>query len=77
MKRFILFVLGLCIGGGILIASGAKEAKPLGSEENPIVWAFVPSSDTQKVVSGAKAMVDLLQKETGYFYKVLVPTEYG
>jgi len=77
MKRLVPFILGFFVLAGFLSASGAKEAKPLGSEENPIVWAFVPSSDTQKVVSGAKAMVDLLQKETGYFYKVLVPTEYG
>jgi phosphonate transport system substrate-binding protein len=55
----------------------AADKPALGAEENPIVWAFVPSGDTGKVSAGAQSVADLLHRKTGLFFKTLVATEYA
>jgi phosphonate transport system substrate-binding protein len=64
-----------------LIAAGALTSccpkPPLGSEENPIVWVFVPSGETERVTTGAETVAALLQEETGLYFKILVATEYA
>jgi phosphonate transport system substrate-binding protein len=57
-KRVLVLVLvvGL-LATGLLTSCGPKE---LGTEENPIVWVFVPSGETDRVTVGAQAVVDLL-----------------
>jgi phosphonate transport system substrate-binding protein len=77
MKRLFLAFLVLIASVGFLFAAGAKEAPKLGSEENPIIWAFVPSGDTQKIVAGGNAVADLLHQKTGLYFKVLVTTSYA
>ena len=77
MFRKIVFsalILALCAVGSF--ATGKPEAA-LGSEERPIVWAFVPSGDTGKVSAGAQSVADLLHAKTGLFFKTLVATEYA
>ena len=69
-----VLILALCAIGSF--ASGKTEAA-LGSEERPIVWAFVPSGDTGKVSAGAQSVADLLHAKTGLFFKTLVATEYA
>jgi len=59
---------------GLLTSCGPKE---LGTEENPIVWVFVPSGETDRVTAGAQSVVDLLHAETGLFFDVKVATEYA
>ena len=55
----------------------AKDEGPsLGSEDNPIIWSFVPSGEMERVASGAEAVADLLHEETGYYFKTNVATEY-
>ncbi|MBN1250145.1 MAG: phosphate/phosphite/phosphonate ABC transporter substrate-binding protein [Anaerolineae bacterium] len=49
----------------------------LGTENNPIVWAFVPSGEMQTVTAGAEELSALLQDETGYVFDILVATEYA
>jgi phosphonate transport system substrate-binding protein len=73
-RRLVLVVcvLALC-GAGVF----AADRPALGSEENPIVWAFVPSGDTGKVSAGAQSVADLLHKKTGLYFKTLVATEYA
>jgi phosphonate transport system substrate-binding protein len=77
-KRMLPFALILLLAGGLAVvgAVGQKE-NPLGSEENPIVWAFVPSGEMERVSAGAKSVADLLHKETGLYFKTLVATEYA
>jgi len=70
----MVLILALCAVGSF--ASGKPEAA-LGSEERPIVWAFVPSGDTGKVSAGAQSVADLLHARTGLFFKTLVATEYA
>ncbi len=77
MKRVFLALLVLLAGAGFAMAAGAKEAPKLGTEENPIIWAFVPSGDTQTIVAGGQAVADLLFKKTGLYFKVMVATDYA
>jgi len=49
----------------------------LGTEENPIVWSFVPSGEMERVAGGAEAVADLLHEETGLYFETNVATEYA
>jgi len=60
----------------VLTAMAAMAADPLGSEKNPIIWAYVPSGDTSKVSAGAQSVADLLHARTGLFFKTFVATDY-
>jgi len=68
-SRFL--VVGLI---AILLLAGRGGAK-LGTENNPIVWAFVPSGETETVTTGAEELSALLEDETGLAFKILVTTE--
>ena len=70
---FILFAI-LIIGSIFLTACGGKK---LGTEENPIIWAVVPSGETERVVSGFEQVADLINQETGLVIKPFVATEYA
>jgi phosphonate transport system substrate-binding protein len=54
----------------------ANPAKELGTEENPIVWAFVPSVDTARVSAGSQAVAALLHASTGLYFKTFIATDY-
>ncbi len=75
MKK-LLTVVGLMVVAGMLL-SACGGAAELGTEDNPIVWAFVPSGETQTVVTGAEEISNLLTEETGLYFNVLVTTEYA
>ena len=60
-KRLMLVLLALLLAAGLAVA----QKKPLGSEENPIVWAFVPSGEMERVSAGAQQVADLLHDKTG------------
>jgi phosphonate transport system substrate-binding protein len=77
MKRVFVVLVMLATVAGLAMASGAKEPPKLGSEENPIIWAFVPSGDTQKIVAGGNSVADLILKQTGLYVKVMVATDYA
>ena len=59
--------------------TAGKESKepPLGSEENPIIWSFVPSGEMERVASGAQEVADMLNDETGLYFDTNVATEYA
>ena len=75
-KRVLTFVLivGLLAAG--LLTSCKKEPE-LGSEENPIIWSFVPSGEMERVAGGAQTVADLLTEETGLYFDTNVATEYA
>jgi phosphonate transport system substrate-binding protein len=73
LAALILLTVGLVT----VFATGQKEAPALGTEENPIVWAFVPSGEMERVSSGAQSVADLLHQKTGLYFKTLVATEYA
>ncbi len=56
---------------------GCSQNAPLGTKKNPIKMYFVPSMEAGKIVTSGKEIADYLQGETGYFFKVAVPTSYA
>jgi len=69
---FVIFIaVSMC-----LYASGEKVAV-LGSEENPIIWSFVPSGEMERVAAGAQSVADLLHDKTGLYFSTNVATEYA
>ena len=52
-------------------------AGDLGTEENPIIWSFVPSGEMERVAAGAESVADLIYKETGLVIETSVATEYA
>lgn len=55
-----------------------EEAAPaLGTEENPLIWAVVPSGDTERVVAGFEEVAALLYDATGLVVEPFVATEYA
>ncbi len=76
MKKIALLLLLSLLLPALLLVGCKKEAE-LGSEENPVIWSFVPSGEMERVASGAQAVADLLHDKTGYFFKTNVATEYA
>jgi len=75
-KRFVTLGLVLMLLVAGCLTSCKKEAE-LGSEENPIVWVFVPSGEVERVATGAQSVADMLHEETGYYFETKVATEYA
>ena len=74
-------VLQLSVLIAVIILVGVAIAgcgpKKLGTEENPIVWAVVPSGETERVVAGFDKVAAFIFEETGYVVEPLVATEYA
>ncbi|NIV37862.1 MAG: phosphate/phosphite/phosphonate ABC transporter substrate-binding protein, partial [Anaerolineae bacterium] len=49
----------------------------LGTEENPLVWSFVPSGEMERVATGAESVAALIEAETGLIIDTNVATEYA
>lgn len=77
MKKITLALLVALFAVGSLFATGAQEEPLLGTEENPIVWALVPSGETQQIVAGADEFARMLEEETGYAFETVVATDYA
>jgi len=61
-----------------LTLAACKPAKPaLGTEENPIVIAFVPSGEAPEILASAEEITKLLSEKTGYAIKGEVATSYS
>jgi phosphonate transport system substrate-binding protein len=56
--------------------SGCGQPK-LGTEQNPIVWSFVPSGEMERVATGAESVAALIEEETGLVIETNVATEYA
>ena len=65
------------MGGGDPTEIVPEAPLQLGTEENPIVWSFVPSGEMERVAGGAQAVADLLHEETGLYFETNVATEYA
>lgn len=81
MKKILVLFLMVSIAfsafaGGATEDGGGDDAA-LGTEENPIVWSFVPSGEMEAVATGADEMAELLREATGYFFETNVATEYA
>jgi phosphonate transport system substrate-binding protein len=73
MRLLCLLALLLCLSSCFKPESASQ---PLGSEKNPIVMAFVPSTEAEKVVESGSQLAALMQERTGLHYKPYVATSY-
>ncbi len=68
----------LVLGISAVLLVGCQPAEPeLGTEENPLVWSFVPSGDTGEIVAGGEAVADLIYDKTDIVVEISVATEYA
>ncbi len=77
MVKKALFVCAVFLIAAPLVFIGAQKEQPLGSEENPIIWSFVPSGEMERVAAGAQSVADLLYEKTGLHISTNVATEYA
>lgn len=66
--------------GGTATPGSTQTAQPtpgLGSAERPIVLAFTPSQDVQRLTSSGNAIAAALEQATGLKWKVSIPTSYA
>ncbi len=75
-RVLLLMILVLGVVAVFVPAAAAQDAT-IGTQDNPIIWAFVPSSDSQTVLAGASELTDLVQKDTGLYIKPVVATDYS
>ncbi len=80
MKNVALLVLALALLLGSCMSDANRLEKAnleLGTKKNPIKMYFVPSMEASTVVTSGEAIADWLHKDTGYYFKVAVPTSYA
>jgi phosphonate transport system substrate-binding protein len=90
MRRSFRGPLGWALAAGLVIAacggsatpttSGAPQASSgprLGSFDRPIILAFIPSQDTQRITASGSVIAASLERATGLKWKVSVPTSYA
>ncbi|MBN1264529.1 MAG: phosphate/phosphite/phosphonate ABC transporter substrate-binding protein [Anaerolineales bacterium] len=76
-NRRIWLVLFVALTILALVLTGCKKEAALGTEENPIVMAVVPSGETEQVVSGFQQIADFVYEDTGLVIEPFVATEYA
>lgn len=75
MKKVLLMLMVFPMAAMLFV--GCSKKAELGTEDNPIVWSFVPSGDTQEIAAGGKEVADLIFKKTGLVVEASVATEYA
>lgn len=74
--RILVAALVLLTAAVSAVMANGEQENPIGSEQNPIVWSFVPSGEMNRVAAGAQSVADLLHQSTGLYFKTNVATEY-
>ncbi len=84
LRAFALGVAAVIVTaacGGAAPTTGGSPAAPagprLGSIDRPLVIAFVPSQETQKVLTSGDQIASALAKATGLRFKAQVPVNYA
>ena len=73
-------ILGACAPAATTSPSAAPAASKtprVGSFDRPIVFAFTPSQDIQRITASGNAIASALSSATGLKWKVTVPTSYA
>ena len=77
-SKKIFIVLALVVISAMLFAACAADPwKNIGTEKNPILFAAVPSGETERVLSGFEDMADLVFESTGLVIEPFVATSYA
>lgn len=61
---------------GVSCYKPKSQGKPLGSADNPVVMAFVPSTEAEGVITSGEELAKLLGDKCGLSIKPLVATSY-
>ncbi|MBN1662975.1 MAG: phosphate/phosphite/phosphonate ABC transporter substrate-binding protein [Deltaproteobacteria bacterium] len=69
----VLFGLFLAIA----LTGCSSGAAKLGTEKNPVVMSFVPSGDTQEIVTGGDAIAKMITAKTGLIVKTHMGTDFA
>jgi phosphonate transport system substrate-binding protein len=77
MKRITYFSIALFVIASLALAGCAPREAELGTEENPIIWALVPSGETDTVLAGFQSVADIIFEQTGLVIEPFVATEYA
>lgn len=78
MRNYRVLLLGLTLLLVLVPLAGCKPAEAaLGTKDNPIILAFVPSGDTPEIIESAEEIAALLSEKTGYVIEGSVATSYA
>lgn len=75
--RVIVWLLAAVLLLALAAAACGSQQAQLGSEQKPIVMSFVPSGDTEEILSSGEALARLLEEETGLQVQTNVATSYA
>lgn len=73
-KRLTLLLVA--VAGALFLSACGIGTPDLGTEENPLIWALVPSQDTDAVLAGAEEIAAQVEAETGIVIEAVVTTDY-
>lgn len=73
----LLLVLGACAPAPGAAPTAAAKTPRIGSFDRPIVFAFTPSADIQRITASGNAIASALSSATGLKWKATVPTSYA
>ena len=77
-KKFFIVLSLVVTSAMIFVACQPKYSwEGIGTEENPILFAAVPSGETERVLSGFEDMADLIFESTGLVVEPFVATSYA
>jgi phosphonate transport system substrate-binding protein len=76
VKKNVWLSAILLIGLAVLALAGCGTPDK-GTEDNPIVMAFVPSLDSQEVLASGDAIAEMIKEETGLVVKPNVGTDFA
>jgi phosphonate transport system substrate-binding protein len=76
MKRSFWLTTLVVLLLATLVLAGCGEPE-LGTEDNPIVMSFVPSGDTQEIITSGDAIAEMLKQETGLEVVANVGTDFA
>ena len=76
MRKYLIVGVSLLVLAALALTGSGGGGK-LGTEENPIIWSFVPSQDSEEVLAGAQQIADMVTDKTGLIIKANIATEYA
>jgi len=77
MKRITYILMAIFIIASLALAGCQQQEAELGTEENPLIWALVPSGESDTVLAGFDAVTNIIFDETGIVIEPFVATEYA
>ena len=77
MRKVLVLTTVVAVAALLVLTGCQQQEAELGTEENPIVWSFVPSGDTNEIVAGGEEVADMIYDRTDLVVDVSVATEYA